>query len=437
MQISTNDWKNYIDRLSKLNQKAASEMQKYVAANGFADTDALIDFCYAMVTKYGEGSAELACQMYDAMAEMANAAVDAAVPAATATYAETARAVQGSLLQSPTGQKLPQIANRLVKQAAADTTVQNALRDRAEWAWIPSGSETCGFCITLASNGWQKASRNMLKGNHATHIHANCDCMFAIRFSKNDSVKGYEPDYYKKLYDEASGGSSSEKVKALRRQLEDRDKINAQKRAAYAKRNENESIITRNRAKRINSIEDLRKISNSAIIDMQNHDEIKEYFAQKGIIIEGFEKKDLFEVKAVFAGVDDGIELMPEAEKMIKSITYNPKQKAMGKMSSNGKMQIGKSGLKDYGTGVHETAHAFDFVMSDTNSSFSDLIIENARKSLKLRSNSREYLNLRVSICGDIAEAKKNYEVFAYAVETELGGVENKLAKAIVNELRK
>lgn len=44
MQISTNDWKNYIDRLSKLNQKAASEMQKYVAANGFADTDALIDF---------------------------------------------------------------------------------------------------------------------------------------------------------------------------------------------------------------------------------------------------------------------------------------------------------------------------------------------------------------------------------------------------------
>lgn len=233
MQISTNDWKNYIDRLAKLNQKAASEMQKYVAANGFADTDALIDFCYALVTKYGEGSAELACQMYDAMAEMANAAVDAAVPAATATYAETARAVQGSLLQSPTGQKLPQIADRLVKQAAADTTLQNAIRDHAQWAWVPSG-DTCGFCITLASNGWQRASKRVLRGNHATHIHANCDCMFAIRFSENDNVKGYDPDYYKKLYDEAPGGSSSEKVKALRRQLEDRDKINAQKREAYA-----------------------------------------------------------------------------------------------------------------------------------------------------------------------------------------------------------
>ena len=247
MQISTNDWKNYIDRLSKLNQKAASEMQKYVAANGFADTDALIDFCYALVTKYGEGSAELACQMYDAMAEMANASVDAAVPAATATYAETARAVQGSLLQSPTGQKLPQIADRLVKQAAADTTLQNAIRDHAQWAWVPSG-DTCGFCITLASNGWQRASKRVLRGNHATHIHANCDCMFAIRFSENDNVKGYDPDYYKKLYDEAPGGSSSEKVKALRRQLEDRDKINAQKRAAYAK---NKEILESERSNRL------------------------------------------------------------------------------------------------------------------------------------------------------------------------------------------
>lgn len=234
MQISTRDWKNYINKLSRLNKKASEEMQRYVARNGFADTDALIDFCYAIVTKYGEGSAELACQMYDAMAEMANAAVDAAVPAATATYAETARAIQGSLLQSPTGQKLTQVANRLVKQAAADTTLQNAIRDNAQWAWIPSG-DTCGFCITLASNGWQRASKRVLRGNHATHIHANCDCMFAIRFSENDNVKGYDPDYYKKLYDEAPGGSSSEKVKALRRQLEDRDKINAQKRENYQK----------------------------------------------------------------------------------------------------------------------------------------------------------------------------------------------------------
>ena len=53
--------------------------------------------------------------------------------------------------------------------------LKNAVRDGAEWAWVPHG-DTCPFCITLASNGWQKASRKVLKGGHAEHIHANCDC---------------------------------------------------------------------------------------------------------------------------------------------------------------------------------------------------------------------------------------------------------------------
>lgn len=235
MTISTKDWLNYINKLRKLSNTAAEKMQQYIATHGFNDTDALIDFAHALVTKYGEGSAELACQMYDAIAQMSSAAVPEAVPAATATYAETARAVQGSLLQSPTGQKLSQVADRLVKQAAADTTLQNAKRDGAQWAWVPFG-DTCGFCITLASRGWQNASQAQIKGSHASHIHANCDCQFSIRFDGKGGVKGYDPDKYRKMYDEAEGSSSAEKVKSLRRSLEDRDKINAQKRAAYALR---------------------------------------------------------------------------------------------------------------------------------------------------------------------------------------------------------
>lgn len=233
MQISTNDWKNYIEKLGKLNETAAMKMQEYVQKNGFEDTEALIDFAHALVTKYGEGSAELSCQMYEAIAQMQGAVIDAAVPAATATYAETARAIQGSLLQSQTGQKLTQVASRLVKQAGADTMIQNAIRDGSEWAWVPMG-DTCAFCITLASRGWQKASKKVLKGNHASHIHANCDCQFAVRFGSRGDVAGYNPDKYKKMYDEAEGKDSSEKVRSLRKQLEDRELINAQKRAAYA-----------------------------------------------------------------------------------------------------------------------------------------------------------------------------------------------------------
>lgn len=237
MRISTKDWKNYIDKLGKLSDIAAEKMQDYVRKNGFTDTEALIEYAYALVTKYGEGSAELACQMYDAVAEMAGVSVESAVPAETATYKETARAVQGSLLQSETGQKLSQVAARLVKQAGADTTIKNAIRDGAEWAWVPMG-DTCAFCITLASRGWQYASKKVLKGNHATHIHANCNCQFAIRFDGESGVAGYDPDKYYEMYRNAEGRSSQDKVNALRREryAANKDKINAQKRAAYAQR---------------------------------------------------------------------------------------------------------------------------------------------------------------------------------------------------------
>ena len=43
--------------------------------------------------------------------------------------------------------------SRLVKRAGADTTPHNAVRDGAEWAWVPHG-DACPFCRMLAYNGW-------------------------------------------------------------------------------------------------------------------------------------------------------------------------------------------------------------------------------------------------------------------------------------------
>ena len=102
----------------------------------------------------------------------------------------------------------------------------------AEWAWVPHG-DTCPFCIMLASNGWQKASAKLLKGGHASHIHANCDCEFAVRFDGSTSVAGYDPEKYLKQY--RAAGSD---VNAWRRidYAARKDAINAQKRAAYAVR---------------------------------------------------------------------------------------------------------------------------------------------------------------------------------------------------------
>lgn len=229
MRITATAWAAYTQQLAKLNKKAGQLMADYLAAHGTGDTDALIAYAHALVTKYGEGSAELACQMYDALAAAAKAGVPAAEPAQTAAYSEVARMVQA------TKQSLPQMqqgVSRLVKRAGADTTLKNALRDGAEWAWVPQG-DTCAFCLTLASRGWQKASQAAIKGGHAEHIHANCDCEYAIRFDGRSTVAGYDPEKYLKQYRDA--GSD---VNALRRvnYAANKERINAQKRAAYAAR---------------------------------------------------------------------------------------------------------------------------------------------------------------------------------------------------------
>ena len=246
MRISRRVWDSYISELRKVNEKAGAEMKAFLEAHNWQTDNitrqACVDFGYALATKYGEAAGAIACEMYDRMIAASMVLLPPAEPAPTATYDETAKAVIGTMKTN----NVDVIANsisRLVKMAGVDTTMQNAIRDGAEWAWIPVG-DTCSFCITLASRGWQKASKSALKGNHAEHIHANCDCTYAIRFNSNTNVAGYDPDLYLKMYEDADpNGSSKDKINAMRREAyaHNKDEINAQKRSAYEKRKELES----------------------------------------------------------------------------------------------------------------------------------------------------------------------------------------------------
>ena len=227
MKLTQAAWDDYISRLSRLNQKAGQLMREYMDGHPEADTDALIRYAYALVTKYGEGSAELACQMYDALAEAQGVTLPAAEPAPTVTYGEVTGMVKATQ-DSPAN--LQSGVSRMVKQAGADTTAHNAIRDGAEWAWVPHG-DACPFCRMLASNGWQRASKNLLKKGHAQHIHANCDCEFAVRFSREFNISGYDPEEYLRQYREA--GSDINNWRRID-YAANRERINAQKRAAYA-----------------------------------------------------------------------------------------------------------------------------------------------------------------------------------------------------------
>lgn len=249
MTIAEESWVGYIDDLRKLNETAAEQFRRYLETHNLdtqEDVNAALEYAYALSTRYGEGAAALSCEIYDAIAELSGMNLPAAEPAATATFSEVAKTVNGTRKFSQDIEVISAAVGRLVKMAGVDTTMKNALRDGAEWAWIPHG-DTCAFCITLASRGWQQASKKAIKNGHAEHIHANCDCTYAVRFNSRTDVEGYDPDKYKKMYYGADldgeKATGKNRINALRREFydENKEKINAQKRSAYEKRKEREA----------------------------------------------------------------------------------------------------------------------------------------------------------------------------------------------------
>lgn len=230
MNISAKDWQAYVNKLSSINKKAGELLSQYIDQHGFYDREALIDYANALVSKYGEAGATLACQLYDELAEIQKANVPLAEPATIANRNEVA----GAIVKTRGKEQATMAVERLVKLSASDTMLKNAQRDGAEWAWISHG-DTCAFCMALSSKGWQPASKAVMKGDHAEHIHAHCDCEFCIRFDGKSSVQGYDPKKYLKMYEDAEGTKPIDKINAMRREkyADIKDERNARRRELY------------------------------------------------------------------------------------------------------------------------------------------------------------------------------------------------------------
>lgn len=216
MRMSQKAWINYISKMSAISTMAARKMQEYAATHGFDDMKAIVNYAYALSSHYGEAIGALACQMYDATALAQSAKVPAAEIAELPEYSEVAKTVYGAKKTSEA--EVFKAVGRLVKRTGADTTLKNAERDGAQFAWVPHG-DTCAFCLTLASRGWQYMSKKALRNGHAEHIHANCDCQYAIRFDGSSTVAGYDPDRYLAMYENAEGTTSKDKINSMRREL--------------------------------------------------------------------------------------------------------------------------------------------------------------------------------------------------------------------------
>lgn len=110
-----------------------------------------------------------------------------------------------------------------VRRMANDTIVNNAARDDVRFARVPSGRETCGFCLMLASRG--PVYHSEYSAGELNHYHRHCDCRVVPWFGDTE-VEGYDPDalldIYTNAYYEELGGRNG--IKTMWADLSSADK---------------------------------------------------------------------------------------------------------------------------------------------------------------------------------------------------------------------
>ena len=83
-----------------------------------------------------------------------------------------------------------------MKRSANMSVVENGRRDpkRVRYARVPTGAETCDFCLMLASRGFVYQSESTAS---ASHVHSHCDCRITPGWDGME-VEDYDP---RSIYD--------------------------------------------------------------------------------------------------------------------------------------------------------------------------------------------------------------------------------------------
>lgn len=169
---------------------------------------ALEQFLPALVQQYGEIGAAVARDFYedsrDGQGLGTFRTLMAEVRPIEAIAASTRWAVTPFFKSRDTAQTLNNVllvADRFTKAAGRDTVALNAVRDTSSvrFARVPSGGQTCRFCLMLASRGAEYATEK--SAGAMNEFHAHCDCQIVPVFSDDDLPEGYNPEA---LYDQWS-----------------------------------------------------------------------------------------------------------------------------------------------------------------------------------------------------------------------------------------
>lgn len=197
----------YTERLNTLSRAAretVAAMLSRIEYEGIVGLrEQVIEVMEAVCGASADTAAAMAAEFYDEVREAQTGAALGAEAAAMRFPEATAVAVRAIVQIVVDGRPWERFVSELqdradyeVKRAAGECVRANAARDplKPKWARVPSGRETCRFCLMLASRGFVYASeRTASEKEDGGHYHPNCDCRIVPGFEGME-VESYDPD---------------------------------------------------------------------------------------------------------------------------------------------------------------------------------------------------------------------------------------------------
>lgn len=156
------------------------------------------------VQAYDEEAARFAADWYDYRAELGGARLDQALTMTTyspESVDEVARYQAKKLVKegdAAFAKACGEYARNDLFRSLNETIIVNVGRDRkkgARFARVPTGTETCTFCLMLASRGAVYHTRK--SAGEFKHFHRHCDCKVVPGFEDDQDaelVEGVRPD---------------------------------------------------------------------------------------------------------------------------------------------------------------------------------------------------------------------------------------------------
>lgn len=161
--------------------------------------DLVLQALAAVMPTYSTMAAQASADFYDAAREIAIGKPMGAVAVSGYDPRKTEGAVRGFVrfvLDGRVETFNEQVLQRIdyeMKRSAGESMFANGRHDprKPKFARVPTGAETCDFCLMLASRGFVYSSEATAGAVKLDHYHSGCDCRVVCQWD-GGGVEGYD-----------------------------------------------------------------------------------------------------------------------------------------------------------------------------------------------------------------------------------------------------